>query len=276
LFRFFFFLFCFVFDFCLFLLISCALVGFFVMFLFLWGFTTTSAMGSNPAHGIGFCLTTIIVFSDMISQEGQSLKDTISISCYVIISGNCKMAATAINKTWGRRCNHIRFLVNMGSKTCGLPVLYLKNTKVKEKYQEAISKIYNVYGNESDWTLVATDDTYIIMENMRFLINRTSPDSKIMYGYITNFSLSRRYPRMYNKYSSTMLLTRAAMTQYTHKSRVVACPSSSTLLNLYDLLCMKKFGISYEVNGSKSLNVVPPELRISLPTNLIKVSLESL
>lgn len=208
--------------------------------------------------------------NDMISQEGQSLKDTITISCYVIISGNCKMAATAINNTWGRRCNHIRFLVTMRSKTCGLPVLYLKNTKVKEKYQEAISKIYNVYGNESDWTLVATDDTYMIMENIRFLINRTAPDSKAMYGYITDFSLSRKYPRMYDKYSSVMLLTRAAMNQYTLKSRVVACPSSSTSYNMYDLLCMKKIGISYEVNGSKSLNVVPPELRISLPTKLIK------
>lgn len=225
-------------------------------------------------YGLGFVLTTNIAFSDMTSQEGQSLKDTISISCYVITSGNCKIAATAINKTWGRRCNHIRFLVTMGSKTCGLPVLYLKNTKVKEKYQEAISKIYNVYGNESDWTLVATDDTYIIVENIRFLINRTSPDSKIMYGYITDFSLSRKYPHMYNKYSSVMLLSRAAMNQYTHKSKAVACPSDSTLLNLYDMLCMKKLGISYDVNGSKSLNVVPPELRIYLPTNLIKVSTE--
>lgn len=207
---------------------------------------------------------------DKISSEALMLRKTISISCYVMTTLSCASRATAISKTWGKRCSVIRYLVNVGSMTCGLPVLYLESKNEKEKYKEAISKIYKIYVNESDWTLIATEDTYVIMENIYYIINKTSPESKVMLGYATNFALSHINPELYNKFSSVILLTKSTVAQLAQKSRMISCKTKKTDLNMYDLLCMKKLGIRREITGSKFLNVVPPELRVIPSTKLTK------
>ncbi|CAC5397961.1 C1GALT1 [Mytilus coruscus] len=160
---------------------------------------------------------------DKMTKEGIMLRESISISCY-ILTNNCMTGGIAVNKTWSKRCNHVRYLVNNGAKTCGLPVLYLKNKERRSKYQEAISKIYDTYGNESDWTLIATDDNYVIIENVRYLINKTLSDVPVMFGYNKDF---RVYLPQF-KHSSVLMLSKSAMAKYKHLNNKFVCRTKVT------------------------------------------------
>lgn len=202
-----------------------------------------------------------------MTEEGIMLRESISISCY-IITNNCMNGGIAVNKTWSKRCNHVRYLVNNGAKTCGLPVLYLKNKERRSQYQEAISKIYDTYGNESDWTLIATDDNYVIIENVRYLLNKTSSGIPVMFGYNKDFRVS--LPQ-YKHDSSVMVLSKSAMAKYRHLNNKFVCRTKKTV-NLYNLLCMKRIGISYNSEGSKLFNIIPIELLHYASSITIKVS----
>ncbi|XP_071154803.1 glycoprotein-N-acetylgalactosamine 3-beta-galactosyltransferase 1-like [Mytilus edulis] len=204
---------------------------------------------------------------DKMTEEGIMLRESISISCY-IITNNCMNGGIAVNKTWSKRCNHVRYLVNNGAKTCGLPVLYLKNKERRSQYQEAISKIYDTYGNESDWTLIATDDNYVIIENVRYLLNKTSSGIPVMFGYNKDFRVS--LPQ-YKHDSSVMVLSKSAMTKYRNLNNKSVCRTKKTV-NLYNLLCMKRIGISYNSECSKLFNIIPIELSHYASSSTIKLN----
>lgn len=93
--------------------------------------------------------------------------------------------AVHILETWGRHCNKILFSstltdVNLGA--IGFNVSDDHNSMWgKEKLM--LQFIYKNFYNEYDWFFKGDDDSFAIIENMRFMLSAYSRDDPIYFGY---------------------------------------------------------------------------------------------
>lgn len=115
------------------------------------------------------------VFSDLTATP-------VKIYCVIKTFGqNLATRALTIHQTWARRCDEHVFLTatNLSQwHNIALPILNLFD--VGDNYLELSIKVFDalniIIGKpmDFDWLLMADDDTYIIMENLRELLYPTS------------------------------------------------------------------------------------------------------
>uniref|UniRef100_A0A1B0G8T1 N-acetylgalactosaminide beta-1,3-galactosyltransferase n=1 Tax=Glossina morsitans morsitans TaxID=37546 RepID=A0A1B0G8T1_GLOMM len=122
--------------------------------------------------------------------------DEVRILCWIMTnSENYIKRAIHIKKTWGKRCNKLLF---MGSRnhedwnSIELAVGEGRN-QLWNKTKAAFTYIYKYHLSEADWFLKTDDDTYIIMENLRYLLYPYHPETPIYFG--CEFRMRRKISR---------------------------------------------------------------------------------
>ncbi|XP_049818910.1 glycoprotein-N-acetylgalactosamine 3-beta-galactosyltransferase 1 isoform X3 [Aethina tumida] len=111
------------------------------------------------------------------SSVADSLRKQIRIVCAVVLKS---VKEEVINSTWAKRCDKVAFFNNF------VPVVGLKTPEGREnlwgKSREALKYLYDNYLTEYDWFMKADDDTYVIMENLRYLLRDKDPTDAIYFG----------------------------------------------------------------------------------------------
>nr|KAI8731469.1 glycoprotein-N-acetylgalactosamine 3-beta-galactosyltransferase 1-B-like [Biomphalaria glabrata] len=114
--------------------------------------------------------------------EGRSPK----ILCWVLTEQHSlENKATAVRDTWSRRCDKFLFFSSKTNAT--FPTIGLDVPKgrahLTTKVLLAFSYCFKLYGKEFDWFLKADDDTYVIVENLRLLVQSRDPEEAVYFGY---------------------------------------------------------------------------------------------
>ncbi|XP_016954658.1 uncharacterized protein LOC108027652 [Drosophila biarmipes] len=101
-------------------------------------------------------------------QIASILREQVHVHCLVYMDRSDykfgAQKAVHVKNTWGRRCNRLTF-VN------------LRETTLLEAYRQ----IYVDFHKELDWLLVVYLDSYVIMENLRYLLAHHSPSQELYF-----------------------------------------------------------------------------------------------
>ncbi|GLG95763.1 Glycoprotein-N-acetylgalactosamine 3-beta-galactosyltransferase 1 [Gryllus bimaculatus] len=128
--------------------------------------------------------------SDEESHKGEDvvarkMAEEVRVLCWVMTSpSNHKKKARHVKATWGKRCNILLF---MSSETDNdLPALKLPVKEGREnlwgKTKAAFEHVYKHYLDKADWFMKADDDTYVIVENLRYMLSSHKPDEPTYFG----------------------------------------------------------------------------------------------
>jgi len=93
--------------------------------------------------------------------------------------------AKHVKATWGQRCDKLLFISS--KEDLSLPTVVLNNTRegrefLWQKTMGAFRYVYENHLNDADWFLKADDDTYVIMENLRFMLRSFNTSRPIWLG----------------------------------------------------------------------------------------------
>ncbi|KAH9492474.1 Glycoprotein-N-acetylgalactosamine 3-beta-galactosyltransferase 1 [Bulinus truncatus] len=109
----------------------------------------------------------------------------IRIVCWIMTTpDNLQERAIHVQRTWAKRCNVILYMssaANSSFPAVGLDVLEGRQ-HLTEKTMKAFKYVYDNYKDLGDWFLKADDDTYVIMENLRYLLSDENPNEAVYFG----------------------------------------------------------------------------------------------
>ncbi|ESO96735.1 hypothetical protein LOTGIDRAFT_143711 [Lottia gigantea] len=120
---------------------------------------------------------------DTVAKE---LSQSVRVLCWVMTSPKTlEKKARNVKNTWGKRCNHLLFFSSVDNKT--FPSIGLGVPEGREhltgKTMRAFRHIYENYYDKADWFMKADDDTYVIVENLRYFLSGQNTSDPVYFGH---------------------------------------------------------------------------------------------
>ncbi|XP_786522.5 glycoprotein-N-acetylgalactosamine 3-beta-galactosyltransferase 1-like [Strongylocentrotus purpuratus] len=116
----------------------------------------------------------------------QVLYDKVRVLCWIMTGPqNINTKAVHIFATWGKRCNKVIFISSEPSDKVPIVKVATKEGRdfLWQKTRGAFQHIYDNFLDDYDWFLKADDDTFVIVENLRYFLSSYTPDTSIYFGH---------------------------------------------------------------------------------------------
>ncbi|XP_077363236.1 glycoprotein-N-acetylgalactosamine 3-beta-galactosyltransferase 1 isoform X2 [Festucalex cinctus] len=127
---------------------------------------------------------------NQLGHKGVNLSSTSNSSqttrilCWIMTGPKNMMSRTKhIQETWAKRCNIVLY---MSSVKTDFPTVKLNVSEGREhlywKTIRAFEYIHQRHLDNADWFLKADDDTYVIVENLLYMLSQLDPEKPLYLG----------------------------------------------------------------------------------------------
>ncbi|KAF7711976.1 glycoprotein-N-acetylgalactosamine 3-beta-galactosyltransferase 1-B [Silurus meridionalis] len=180
-----------------------------------------------------------------IDEDGvlaDSLYKRVRILCWVMTGpNNLEKKARHVKATWSRHCNTVVFMSSVDDPD--FPTVGLNTKEGRDqlywKTIHAFRYVLEKHIDDADWFLKADDDTYLVVDNLRWVLAEHSPDEPVYFG--------RRFkPYIKQGYMSGgagYVLSREALKRFVQGFQTKMCTHTSSVEDLALGQCMEKVGV---------------------------------
>jgi len=118
-----------------------------------------------------------------VNTESEFLFNTVKVVC-LVFSKDIN-ATWAVNNTWANHCNYVRFY-HPRLEEKGIPIRKLPSSSSFGLLCSSLRQIVQELP-QFDWVLVATEDTYVILENLRYYVAPMNSSAEFYLGHAMRF-----------------------------------------------------------------------------------------
>ncbi|XP_042104331.1 glycoprotein-N-acetylgalactosamine 3-beta-galactosyltransferase 1 isoform X2 [Ovis aries] len=199
---------------------------------------------------------------DENTDIAEKLYQKVKILCWVMTGPqNLEKKAKHVKATWAQRCNKVLFMSSEENKD--FPAVGLKTREGRDqlywKTIKAFQYVHDHYLEDADWFMKADDDTYVILDNLRWLLSKYNPEEPIYFG--------RRFkPYVKQGYMSGgagYVLSKEALKRFVEAFKTDKCTHSSSIEDLALGRCMEiinvEAGDSRDTTGKETFHPFVPE-----------------
>ncbi|XP_040281704.1 glycoprotein-N-acetylgalactosamine 3-beta-galactosyltransferase 1-like [Bufo bufo] len=198
--------------------------------------------------------------------ESDALSRKVRILCW-IMTGPTNLSKKTIHakNSWARHCNIILYMSSTTDET--FPTIGLD---VKEGWDQlywktirAFQYIYKNYLDKADWFLKADDDTYVVVENLRWMLSNYTSDQPLYFG--KRFKPFAKQGFMSG--GAGYVLSREAVKRFVDAFRSGNCNHTTHLEDVGLGQCMDKIGViagdSRDTQARETFHPLSPESHLT-------------
>ncbi|CAL8339163.1 unnamed protein product [Merluccius merluccius] len=172
----------------------------------------------------------------------DELYKKVRILCWVMTGPkNLQTKARHVKATWSRHCNVVVFMSSVDDPD--FPTVGLDTKEGRDQlYWKTIRAYHYAYEHhidEADWFLKADDDTYAIVDNLRWVLANHTPEEPIYFG--------RRFKpytkQGYMSGGAGYVLSKEALRRFVEGFKNHVCTHTSSVEDLAMGQCMEKVGV---------------------------------
>uniref|UniRef100_A0A0N4Z208 N-acetylgalactosaminide beta-1,3-galactosyltransferase n=1 Tax=Parastrongyloides trichosuri TaxID=131310 RepID=A0A0N4Z208_PARTI len=112
----------------------------------------------------------------LFQNISKELYNNVKIFCIVLTKPEHRTRVNALRATWLKRCNKYKHIVTGKTKKNKKGKRQTVYTPIKNILITTIKQLQKEYTNEIDWFLFVDDTSYVVMENLRYMLYKYNPE----------------------------------------------------------------------------------------------------
>ncbi|XP_067671690.1 glycoprotein-N-acetylgalactosamine 3-beta-galactosyltransferase 1-B-like [Haliotis asinina] len=172
---------------------------------------------------LGQYLSGNISFEDLhLHEDSDALSTPLyqkeRVLCWIMTSPqNLNVKARVVRDTWARRCNKVLFMSSVTDPK--FPTIGLNVTEGRKhltaKTMQAFRYIYKNHFDDAEWFMKADDDTYVILENLRYFLTSQNKSDPVFFGH----HFKKNVKQGYYSGGGGYVLSKEALRRYGEKGK---------------------------------------------------------
>ncbi|XP_036389030.1 glycoprotein-N-acetylgalactosamine 3-beta-galactosyltransferase 1-A [Megalops cyprinoides] len=176
------------------------------------------------------------------SHVADELYKKVRILCWVMTGpSNLQKKASHVKATWSRHCNVVVFMSSVEDRD--FPAVGLGTGEGRDQlYWKTIRAFHYAlehHGDEADWFLKADDDTFVVVDNLRWMLANHTPEEPVYFG-----KRFKPYAKQgYMSGGAGYVLSKEALRRFVEGFRTKVCTHTTSVEDLALGQCMEKMGV---------------------------------